>query len=349
MSATRSSRVPPPSPSRVVVITGGSSGIGLCTAQMFAGRGWRVGLIARGAEGLEAAVGRLRTGPGRAAYAVADVADADALEAAAAQLEQELGPIEVWVNNAGISVYGTLLDLTEQEFRRVLDVTLLGTVHGTRTALRRMLPRRSGTIVNVVSFASFRGAPLQSAYSAAKFGVRGFTEAVRSELIHDRAGVHVAMVHPPSVNTPFFSHAGSHIQGEPRPLPPVYEPELVADAIWLAVAERRREVMVSGATVQLAFLNKVMPGMMDRVAAWTGFVTQRTHSPEVAQRRDPAVFEAAKNVSQVHGPFGGEALTTSAQMWAEKNRWAVGLGLAALVLIARPRRRPRKVARRRIG
>ncbi len=325
--------------SRVVVITGGSSGIGLCTARLFAERGWRVGLIARGAEGLAAAVGRIRTGPGTAAYAIADVADPQALEDAAAKLEQELGPITVWINNAGVSVYGGVLDVSEEEFRRVLDVTLLGTMHGTCSALRRMLPRRQGTIVNIASLAGFRGIPLQSAYSAAKFGVRGFTEAVRAELIHDRARVHVAMVHPPSTNTPFFSHAGSRLRGAPRPLPPVYQPELVAEAIWLAVSDRRREVMVTGTTGQIAMLNKLLPGVMDRVVGWAGYRTQRTASAEVALRRDPALFDAARQVSAVHGPFGREAIATSVQMLGERHRWAIGLGLAALALALRPRRR----------
>jgi NAD(P)-dependent dehydrogenase (short-subunit alcohol dehydrogenase family) len=324
---------------RVVVITGGSSGIGLATAQAFAQRGWRVGLIARGAEGLAAAVGRLRNGPGSAAYALADVADPDGLEEAARQLERDLGPISVWINNAGISVFGKLLDVPDEEFRRVLDVTLLGTVNGTRTALRRMLPRRQGTIVNVGSLVAFRGAPLQTAYSAAKFGVRGFTEALRSELIHDRAGVHLAIVHPPSTNTPFFSHAGARMAGSPRPVPPVYQPELVAGAIWLAVSERRREVKVTGSTVQLALLNAALPGVMDRVLAWFGYPAQRTMRADVAQRRDPALFDAARNVSAAHGPFGSEALGNSTLMWAGRNRWAVGLGLTALFLATRPRRR----------
>ena len=341
MHSSPSRRVlrPRPDLARVVVITGGSSGIGLCTARLFAARGWRVGLIARGAEGLAAAVGRIRTGPGSAAYALADVADPDALDEAAGQLARELGPIAVWINNAGVSVFGPLLDVPDAEFRRVLDVTLLGTVNGTRTALRHMLPRRQGVIVNVASLLAFRGAPLQSAYSAAKYAVRGFTEAVRAELIHDRAGVHMAMVHPPSTNTPFFSHAGSHMAGAPRPPPPVYQPELTAEAIWLAVAERRREVKVTGTTTQLALLSGVLPGVMDRVAAWIGYPAQRTSNAEVVQRRDPALFDAARQVSTVHGPFGREAFSTSTRMWAERNRWAVGLGLAALLLATRPRRR----------
>lgn len=328
---------------RVVVVTGGSSGIGLCTAQVFAARGWRVGLIARGAEGLAAAMGRVRTGPGSAAYALADVADPDALEEAAAQIERELGPIEVWINNAGVGVFGTLLDVPDEDFRRVLDVTFLGTVNGTRTALRRMLPRRQGVVVNIASLAALRGAPLQSAYSAAKFAVRGFTEAVRSELIHDRAGVHLALVHPPSTNTPFFSHAASRMAGAPRPVPPVYQPELVAEAIWRAAVERRREVKVTGSTAQLALLSGVLPGVMDRVLAWVGYPAQRTTRADVVQRRDPALFDAAQNVAGTHGPFGREAFSTTTQLWSERNRWALGLGLAAMFLATRPRRRQRRV------
>lgn len=322
---------------RVAVITGSSSGIGLCTAEIFASRGWRIGLIARGEAGLAEVAGRLRARGGVVAYAAADVADGDALEAAAAKLEADLGRIDVWINNAGQSFYSTFLEMSEAEFRRVMDVTFFGVVHGTRVALRRMKTQGRGTIVQVGSLAAFRGAPLQSAYSAAKFALRGFTEAVRAELIHEGGSIHVAMIHPPSVNTPFFSHAGARISGTPRPLPPVYQPEVIAEAIWLAVTERRREIKVTGATQQMALLNGLWPGLADRIAAWSGFATQSTDREDVARERDPAFHQPATRPPAVHGPFGQEAFSTSAQMWAQRNRWALGLGLAAAALALRPR------------
>ncbi len=334
---------------RVVAITGASSGIGRCTARLFAQRGWRVGLIARGAEGLQTVQKELEA-LGAQAYAVAaDVSDAAALDHAAGMIATELGPIEVWVNNAGVSFYGMFMDITEEEFRRVTEVTYLGGVHGTRAALKRMLPRKHGTIVNIGSLAAYRGFPLQAPYCAAKFALRGFTEAVRSELIQQGSPVHLTMVHPPAVNTPFFSHAGSRMQGIPRPPPPVYQPEIIADAIYLAATSRRREVKVSAATVQTAFMNKVAPGLVDLVVGWMGNSSQQTDDPEVRRRRDELLFQPPKQPSPVHGPFSAEAFDRSAQMWLSHNRWMVGLGagLGALLLFTGKKREPAVNSRRR--
>jgi NAD(P)-dependent dehydrogenase (short-subunit alcohol dehydrogenase family) len=325
--------------SRHVVITGGSSGIGLCTARLFAARGWRVGLIARGQPGLEAAAARIRESGGSVATAQADVADAEALDKAAGALEESLGPIELWVNNAGAGFYAAFTDMTDDEFHRVLHTTFLGAVNGTRIALRRMQPRGRGAIIQVGSVAAYRAAPLQSAYSAAKFALRGFTDAIRAELIHARSPVHVGIVHPPSVNTPFFSHAGARMQGEPRPLPPVYQPEIIADAIWLAATEHRREIRITGATQQLAWLQRVAPALSDRLVAWGGHAGQRTTDAEVTQARDPALFQPARRPGPVHGPFGREAFSTSMQMWGERHRLAVGVGLAVVATLLLPRRR----------
>ena len=216
---------------RVVAITGASSGIGRATAQHFARHGWRVGLIARSEENLDAARGDVVTAGGTASVQVADVADSAQLERAAERIEMELGPIDVWINNAGVSVYGKFLDITEEEFRRVTDTNYFGTVNGTRIALKRMVPRNRGTIVQILSAISYRAVPLQSAYSGSKYALRGFTEAVRAELIHDNSAVHVTMVHPPGVNTPFYNHAVSHMPEPVHPPPPVYQPEVIADAI----------------------------------------------------------------------------------------------------------------------
>jgi short-subunit dehydrogenase len=325
---------------QVVAITGASSGIGRATAAHFARKGWRVGLIARGEDGLDAARADVIAEGGTAAIAVADVADAAALEAAAQQIEATLGPIDVWVNNAGTSVYGEFAALDPDEFRRVTDVTYLGAVNGTRVALKRMQPRDRGTIVNVCSAIAYRAAPLQSAYSGAKYALRGFTEAVRSELIHNRSRVHLTMVHPPSTNTPFFNHAANHLPtgGVPRPPPPVYQPEITADAIFFAATHRRREVMVTGETVAFAWANKLALGLTDLLMGLTGYATQTSRKPGLAEERDEAVDAPGHRPSRVHGPLDSEALGWSAQMWATKNRGALalGLGLVALAALARP-------------
>ncbi len=327
-----------------MVITGGSSGIGRCTAELFARRGWRVGLIARGEPGLQAAAAGIRDAGGHVATARADVADADALQEAADRLARELGPPEVWINCAGTSFFARFTDMTEAEFRRVVDVTFMGAVHGTRTALAAMAPRGRGSIFNIASAVGFRTVPLQSAYCASKFALRGFTEAVRAELMHDHSPIHLGIVHPPAVNTPFFSHAGmrmtdDHAGHSPAPPPPVYAPELVAEGIWLAVSERRRELRISGSSAQFAWMNRLLPGVLDQVAARLGVITQMTSRAEVAAVRDVSLFEPPKLPSPVAGPFGHVARTRSTQMWAQRHRLQIGLAAAGLLYAMLPRRR----------
>ena len=330
------------SPSRVIVITGGSSGIGRCTAALFARRGWRVGLIARGETGLRAAAEDIRAAGGHVATASADVADADALQQAADQLARELGPPEVWINAAAAGFYARFMDMTETEYRRVMDVTFMGTVHGTRAALAAMTPRGRGSVINVASALGFRAVPLQSAYCAAKFAMRGFTEAVRSELIHDRSPIHLGIVHPPSVNTPFFSHAGMRMTGvhanhNPAPPPPVYAPEVIAEGIWLAVSERRRELRITGASVQLTWMNRLMPRVFDQLAARIGMAAQMTPRAAVAAVRDPSLFDAPRLPSPMAGPFKSVARTHSTQMWAQRHRLSLGLAAVGLAFALRPR------------
>ena len=283
----------------VVVITGASSGIGRCTAALFGQHGWRVGLIARSAENLDATRKDVVAAGGTAAVAIADVADSAALERAAADIEGELGPIDVWINNAGVSVYGKFMDITEDEFRTVTETNYLGTVNGTRVALRRMLPRNQGTVVQILSAISYRGVPLQSPYSGSKYALRGFTEALRADLANDGSAVHVTMVHPPAVNTPFYNHATSHMPKPVRPPPPVYQPELVADAIYLAATTRRREVKVTGSTLGFAVVNKVAPGLLDFFAGKFGVTAQQSDQggavqgarPEPERPRQAAVLD----------------------------------------------------------
>lgn len=312
----------------VIAITGASSGIGRAAAGLFAQKGWNVGLIARSEPGLEATRADVERAGGRGCVAPADVADSAALERAATLIEAELGPIDAWVNVAGISSYGLFLDIPEEEYQRVTQVTYMGVVNGTRTALQRMMTRDRGCIINIGSAITLRAAPLQSSYSAAKHAVGGFTEAIRAELIHERSNVHLGIVFPPSTNTPFFNHSASHLRdGVPRPPPPIYQPEIVADAIHLAVTERRRSVKVGGQTVMFGVLNTIAPGLLDWGLGMTGFATQTSKSSKVAAQREVTTFQPSSRPSPVHGPFDSEALSHSMQMAVNRSP---GLGLLLL-------------------
>ena len=329
--------------SGVVIITGGSSGIGLSTAQLFARKGWRVGLIARGAPALDAAAASIAGDAGTVATAMADVTDGAALRQAAATITGELGPVDLWINNAGVSVFAPFTDMSDEEFRRVTDVVYMGAVNGTRVALEHMRPRNSGTIVNVCSAIGLRGSPLLSAYSGAKYAMRGFTEAVRAELLGERSRVHLSVVYPPSVNTPFYSHATARIDGLPRPPPPVYQPELVADAIHFAATSRRRDVLVGSQTVQLGLLNAVAPALADRLLGGFGPRSMTSSNQGIADARDENLFRPTSRVSSTHGPFDREARSRSVQLWATKNRPTLtsaltfGAAVCGLIVMGRPR------------
>ena len=329
----------------LAVITGGSSGIGRSAARVFVERGWRVALIARGTVALEEARADLAGRGGTVAVFEADVADSAALRAAAAQVTATMGPFDVWVNNAGVSVFSKFADMSEDEFRRVNDVTYMGCVNGTRVALEHMRPRNIGTIVNVCSAIGFRGVPLQSAYSGAKWAMRGFSEAIRAELINDRSAIHLGVVYPPSVNTPFYNHAVAHTDGLPRPPPPIYQPEIVADAIYLAATTRRRDVLVGGQTVQIAMLNGIAPRLADLLIGAFAPRMQNSTNQGIAEGRDLNLFTPSTRPAAEHGPFDTESLSTSAQFWASKNRGSLGAGLAlgaallGMALVAPSRRR----------
>ncbi len=326
---------------KVVLITGAGSGIGRSAAIHFARQGWKVGLVGRGAQALAAARLDVEAAGGMAATAQADVSDGAALERAAVAIEMALGPIDVWVNNAGTGFFGKFTDMSNEEFRRVMEVNFFGTVNGTRIALSRMRPRNAGTIVQILSAIGYRGVPLQSAYSSSKYALRGFNEALRAELINERSAVHVTMVHPPAVNTPFYSHAGSRMDAVPRPPPPVYQPEMIGEAVYIAATSRQREWKVSGSTLGFAIGNKVAPGVLDYLAGTIGVRAQQTRRKSVKDVRDVTLFAPSSKPASTHGPFDRESLATSVQWWVDKSPPAVrfGLGVLAIGMLAAARRR----------
>ncbi|HYC60535.1 MAG TPA: SDR family oxidoreductase [Thermoanaerobaculia bacterium] len=309
---------------QVVVITGASAGIGRATARMFAARGARIGLIARNAEALEAARSEVEARGGKAIVVVADVADADAIERSAQTIEDELGPIDVWVNNAMASVLGPVKELSADEFRRVTEVTYLGIVHGTLSALRRMLPRDRGVIVQVGSTLAYRGIPLQAPYCAAKHAVQGFHESLRSELLHDGSNVRVCMVNLPAVNTPQFRWLRSHMPRKAQPFGTIFEPEVAARAIVWASDHPRRELNVGWGTSQAIIANAFAPGLLDRYLGRIGFDAQQGDEPEEEGRADN-LFAPVPGDAGAHGVFSDRAKGTSPQLWANTHRGVIGL------------------------
>ncbi len=301
--------------SLTVIVVGASSGIGRATATLFARRGWRVGLIARGAAGLQSVQIEITSAGGHACLALADVCNAADLEAAAVSIEHALGLCTVWINCAGNGVYGRFLDVPAHEFDRVTDVTYRGTVNGTRVALRRMLPRDAGTVVNVCSAIAYHGMPLLTSYSGAKAAVRAFTDGVRAELAHEASGVHVTIVFPPAVNTPFFSHAVTHMRRPPRPAKPVYQPEIVAEGIFRAATSKQRQVRVGAITTLFDLGNRLVPALVDRAIGRLGYEGQETDSARAASLREPTMFAPSAHASGARGPFDDEAKGLPALDW----------------------------------
>jgi len=311
----------------VVVVTGASAGLGRATAREFGRRGARVGLIARGVDGLEAAKREIESAGGRAIVLPLDVADANAIESAAASVEQEFGPIDIWVNNAMASVFSPVREMKPEEYKRVTEVTYLGVVYGTLAALKRMLPRDRGTIVQVGSALAYRSIPLQSAYCAAKHAIAGFTDSLRCELIHDKSSVRITMVQMPALNTPQFGWVKSRLKNKAQPVPPIFQPEVGAKTIWWAAHHSRREIYAGWPTVEAIVGNKVAPGWLDHYLGKTGFASQQTCEPEDPDRPDN-LWQPVNGDHGAHGAFDSRAHERSWEVEASLGRGWIGAGLA---------------------
>ncbi|MGE5735581.1 MAG: SDR family oxidoreductase [Acidobacteriota bacterium] len=322
----------------VVVITGASAGLGRAIAREFGRRRASIGLLARGKDGLEAAKREIESLGGRALVLSTDVADADAVERAAASVEEEFGPIDVWVNNAMASVFSPVKEMEPKEYKRVTEVTYLGVVYGTLAALKRMLPRDRGTIVQVGSALAYRSIPLQSAYCAAKHAIAGFTDSLRCELIHDESAIRVTMVHMPALNTPQFGWVKSRLKHKAQPVPPIFQPEVGARAVYWAAHHRRREIYVGTPTVEAIVGNKIAPGLLDHYLGRTGYKSQQTEEPEDPSRPDN-LWKPVSGDHGAHGTFDSRAQDKSYEVWADLHRrWlfaAVGIVSGSVYYISR--------------
>lgn len=326
----------------VVVVTGAGKGIGRAIVRRFAGPGVSIGLLGRGREALEHARREVEEAGGRALVVPTDVADAEAVEAAAAAVEEALGEIDVWVNNAMTTVFSFFQDITPQEYTRATEVTYLGTVWGTKAALRRMEPRDRGAVVLVGSAMAYRGIPLQAPYCGAKHAIKGFMESIRCELRNKDSKVHVSMVQLPGLNTPQFDHCRSKMPKHPMPVPPVYQPEVAADAVHWAAHHRRREVYVGVPTVYTILGNKVAPWLAERYLARTAVNGQQTGGPPSPANQEGNLFGAEDEDPGAHGPFDDMAHARSPQWWITRHRAALGaFGAAAVGAVATGLLRPR--------
>ena len=317
----------------IVVITGASAGVGRATARAFGKRGASVGLLARGRDGLQGARREVEAAGGKALALPTDVADPRQVEDAAKAVEKKFGPIDIWVNNAMVSVFSPFRQMTAEEFKRVTEVTYLGSVYGTMSALKRMLPRDRGAIVQVGSALAYRSIPLQSAYCGAKSGIRGFLDSVRCELIHDRSHVRICMVQMPALNTPQFGWVKSRLPRKPQPVPPIYQPEVAAEAIIWAAHHGRREIYVGSSTAMAIVGNKIAPELLDHYLGRTGYESQQ-HDGPADPKRPNNLWKPVRGDHGAHGDFDDRASDHSVQLWLDTNRlWLAlgGLGAAATI------------------
>jgi short-subunit dehydrogenase len=317
-----------------VVITGASAGLGRAIAREFGQHQAQVALLARGRAGLEAAAAEIEAAGGRAMSIPTDVADSTAVEVAAASVEKEFGPIDIWINNAMTSVFSPVKEMKAEEYKRVTEVTYLGVVHGTLAALRRMLPVNKGKIIQIGSALAYRSIPLQSAYCAAKHAIVGFTDSLRCELIHDKSKISITVVHMPALNTPQFGWVKSRLRNKAQPVPPIFQPEVGARAVFWAAHQNRAEVYVGGPTVEAIVGNKIAPRLLDRYLGSKGYRSQQT--PEAEDPARPHNLWAAVDSSEdygAHGAFDLRSHKKSYQLWADIHRPLVaGFGFSAILL-----------------
>lgn len=317
----------------VVVITGATSGVGRAVAREFGEHGARVGLLARSTDGLDGAKADVEDAGGEALAIPTDVADYEAVESAADEIEDVFGPIDIWVNNAMTTVFAEFLDVEPEEFERVTDVTYLGAAHGSRVALERMVPRDRGKLLQVGSALSYRGIPLQSAYCGSKFAMRGMTESLRTELLHNDSDVTITMVQLPAVNTPQFEHSRAKVGEHPQPVPPIYQPEVAADAIYWAAHSDRRELYVGRASVKTIWGNKIAPWIADRILARNGYEGQFADLSFDPDRPDN-LYDPLSGDPGARGPFTDQSAGDSLQFEFSKRRDAIGLALVFSLLAA---------------
>jgi len=321
--------------SKVVVITGASAGVGRATAKRFAGDHHKIALIARGKQGLEAAKDEVESLGGTAMTIQCDVSDFDQLNQAASKVEEKFGPIDIWINNAMTTVFAPFMEITPKDFKRVTEVTYLGQVNGTMAALKRMKPRDRGTIVQVGSALAYRGIPLQSAYCGAKHAIQGFTESLRSELLHEGSSVHISMVQMPALNTPQFDWCKTTFDKKPRPVPPIYQPEVAADAIHYAAFNNKREMYVGMSTAVIVNGNKFFPGYGDKYLAKNGFNSQLSNQ-SIDKNRPNNLYEPVEGDFGTHGDFDNISKDRSWQLKIDKNKNlinAAAAGLAAVTIL----------------
>lgn len=318
--------------SEVVVVTGASAGVGRAIAREFASHGAHVVLLARSRDGLEGARDDVERLGGRALPILTDVSDDLQVEAAADRAEQEFGPIDIWINNAMVSVLSPALQMTAADYRRVTEVTYLGYVYGTVAALRRMVPRDRGVVVQIGSALAYRSIPLQSAYCGAKHAIQGFTESLRSELIHDGSRVRLTIVQLPAVNTPQFSWIKTRMPKHPRPVPPIFQPEVIAESVYWVAHHPRREFTIGMSAVRAIIGDKFIPGLLDRYLAAVGYDAQQTNEP-VDPDRPNNLYDPLPGDYGARGRFDDRSVDYSAQAWANRYRgWLAlgGLSVAAL-------------------
>ena len=322
---------------KVAVVTGASSGVGRAIVRALSRSGADVALLARGAEGLEAAAREVRAQGRRALVIPLDVADAAAVDAAADRVAEEWGAIDIWINDAMVSVFARVDETTAAEFRRVMDVNYLGFVHGTLAALRHMRPRNSGTIVQIGSALAYRSIPLQSAYCASKAAVRGFTDSLRSELVHDRSGIRLTMLQLPAVNTPQFDVVRSRLPDHPQPVTPLYQPEVIAEAVLHALRHPKRETWIGWSATKAIAAQRLIPGVLDRYLAkraWESQTTRRLPPGHPARHDRDNVDGPLPGDRGARGPFDAQARAFSTKLWLRKHRGlsalAVGLTMAVL-------------------